>query len=125
MFNSLEYSYATEPLRNDPTEYYSLDPSRFEDTNGIYRNSQMMASESVMNRWQENQNTTQNFHFEPDVKFVGPAGSNQGRNSLAQNKVPSKPAEWVLLHVYSELMLTWIMRQGYDTWTAASHEKQI
>lgn len=48
MFNSLEYPYAAKPLHNDLTDYYSLDPPRFEDTNGIYRNTQMMVTELVM-----------------------------------------------------------------------------
>lgn len=95
MYNSLEYPYyATESnLSDDPNECFSLDPSQFGDTQGLYRHMQTMATEPTMGRWQETQRTPQNFQCETGTKYSGPTGSNQGRTSLSQNKTPSKSAE--------------------------------
>lgn len=108
MYNSLEYPfYATESnLSDDPNECYSLDPSQSGDTHGLYRHTQTMANEPTMGWWQETQRTPPNLQFETGIKYSGSTGSNQERTSLSQNKISSKPAEWVFLHIYLELALT-------------------
>lgn len=79
MYDLLEYLYyAPEPdLNNNPNDYYSLDPSRFRDTHGLYRPTQMIATESAMGRWQDIQRTPQYVQFKAGITDSKPIGSNQ------------------------------------------------
>ena len=79
MYDSLEYPYyAPEPdLSNDPNDYYSLDPSRFRDTHGLYRPTQTIATEPAMGRWQDIRRTPQYVQFKAGTTDSKPIGSNQ------------------------------------------------